>query len=115
MAYIQDMSRETYNEHPDDGYQYLSVGWLEDLLPWQGVTSPEIVEALIACKRKCQLPDHWRGLHTCQLCRNHHEKGEFFVVAGNQRYVLPNMVTHYIETHRYRLPVQVEDALGMDD
>ena len=40
-----------------------------------------------------------------------HDKGEFFVEDGATRYVLPNMVLHYISAHRYKLPAVVEAAL----
>jgi hypothetical protein len=51
------------------------------------------------------------GVHSCEICGDHHDKGEFFVGNGSTRYILLNMVDHYIQIHRYRLPEVVEAAL----
>ena len=56
-------------------------------------------------------PFGWMGVHSCEICGDHHDKREFFVGNGSTRYILPNMVDHYIQIHRYRLPEVVEAAL----
>ena len=48
------------------------------------------------------------GVHSCEICGDHHDKGVFFVGNGSTRYILPNMGDHYIQIHRYRLPKVVE-------
>lgn len=39
------------------------------------------------------------------------DKNQFFVEANRVRYVLPNMVTHYISAHRSKLPPEMEAAV----
>src|SRR6185503_17266231 len=53
----------------------------------------------------------WRGLHTCEICGGDDDKGEFFVEDHAVRYVLPNMILHYIIKHQYKLPDVVEAAV----
>jgi hypothetical protein len=124
--HIPDLSSKTYNVHPKDGFEYLSVGWLGDQVPHPADTNSVVLLALQHLSQKHQLPDSWRGLHTCGVCfqnappptldetgwgRCAKDKGEFFIEDGSIRYVLPNMVHHYITEHRYKLPAVVEDAL----
>src|SRR5437762_8999083 len=97
--HIPDLSPQTYCHHPEDGFRYLSVGWLGDRVETPGETPPEVVARLMRLKATNQLPDDFRGLHRCELClaegrgrglvrgRNL-DKGEFFVQHGATRYVL---------------------------
>jgi hypothetical protein len=39
------------------------------------------------------------------------ERGEFFIQYGSTRFVLPNLVLHYLARHRYKLPEVVEAAI----
>jgi hypothetical protein len=104
------MSRKTYNKH-DDEYQYISVGWLGTDVPREGETSRMVMHLLKECRKENRIPDQWLGLHTCEICRGHHEKGEFYIQSGMVRFVLPTMVPHYIEEHGYKLPDEVEFVL----
>jgi hypothetical protein len=122
--HIPDLSERTYNVHPADSFTYRSVGWLGAAVPRKGKTSLEIVAQLGRMQQKNQLPDQFRGLHTCELCLAEKsgsaiplergealDKGEFYVEDGATRYVLPNMVLHYITRHGYKLPDEVEEAV----
>ncbi|WP_437907972.1 hypothetical protein WME95_08800 [Sorangium sp. So ce327] len=109
--HIPDLSEWTYNTHGNDGYQYRSVGWLGGAVTHPGDTDPTIVATLRFLWNVNQLPDDYRGLHTCEICGENHDKGEFFVEDQAVRFVLPNMVLHYIEAHHYRLPDVVEAAV----
>jgi hypothetical protein len=111
MTYIPDLSIETYNEHKGLSGPCLSVGWLGAEVLRAGDTTPAILEALFSAKASNQLPDDWLGYHTCEICNNHEDRGEFFITDGSTRYILPNMVTHYIQEHGYKLPDVVEKAL----
>jgi hypothetical protein len=125
-VHIPDLSSKTYLGHPKDGFEYLSVGWLGDEVTHAGDTDPVVLLALQHLCKKNQLPDSCGGLHICGICfrnappplldemgwdRCARDKGEFFVEDGTTRYVLPNMVHHYITEHGYRLPAVVEAAL----
>jgi len=117
-VYIPDLAAETYNDHVVDGeLTYRSVGWLGNRVERQGETDPEIVTRLQQIQASNQLSDNWRGLHDCEICKAEKvvwpesDKGEFFVEQGSIRYILPNMVIHYITRHDYKLPESVEQAV----
>ena len=42
------------------------------------------------------------GFHTCEICEELDDRGEFLIQMDDDYYVLPNMVLHYIEKHDYR-------------
>jgi hypothetical protein len=122
--YIRDLSSRTYNNHVHGEFKYRSVGWLGSSVTRHGATNPEVVGRLRELKAANQLPDLWRGLHTCAICVREigrsavvakrgesSDKGEFYVELDNIRYVLPNMVLHYISQHGYQLPDVVEQAV----
>ena len=114
--YIPDLSKQQYTKHnplKSDGRIYLSVGWLGNTVEQSqmGKMPKSTMVALVEAKASNQLLDSWRGLHTCEICNNHHEKGEFAIFQENICYVLPNMVIHYIEEHSYKLPDEVIKAL----
>jgi hypothetical protein len=125
--HIPELSLQTYNDHNEercDGFEYRSVGWLGDRVERPGETEPEIVHRLHRLKANNQLSDCWMGFHTCEICLAEKgesqftpkrgetkDKGEFFVEHGTTRYVLPNLVIHYIAQHGYRLPEVVEQAI----
>lgn len=111
MAYIPDLSPETYNKYEDDAYTYLAVGWLGGEVRGKGDTAPEILYALLGAKKNNKLSDGWFGNHTCEICNTYDDHDEFFVPDGSTMYILPNMVSHYIQSHGYRLPEVVERAL----
>lgn len=129
---IPDLSPYTYNEQDDTEFMYLSVGWLGDHVEHSGKTAPELVDRLEQLREENQLPDFFRGVHTCEICEKSDPsndeigwkklweigavgKGEFFVQYGSTRYVLPNMIIHYITHHEYKLPKVVEDAIQKQD
>ena len=109
--HIPDLSEATYSRHDRDGHEYRSVGWLGGEVTRREHTAPAVVATLRFLRDINQLPDHWRGLHACEICNGEHDKGEFFVEDHSVRYVMPNMVLHYIEAHQYGLPDVVEVAV----
>jgi len=111
MTYIPDLSPETYNKYEDDAYTYLAVGWLGEEVRSKGDTAPVILDALLSAKKNNKISDDWFGYHTCEICNAYEDLDEFFVPDGTTKYVLPNMVIHYIQSHGYRLPEVVEMAL----
>jgi hypothetical protein len=108
---IPDLSSQTYLLHPADGSMYLSVGWLGTRVVNPSETAYDLLYLLREIESFNQLRDPCLGLHTCEICGLFAIKGEFFVQRDMTRYVLPNMVRHYITEHRYRLPAVVEEAI----
>ena len=118
-SYIPDFSKPVWNSYPDDGFEYLAVGWLGNFVPREGETAPEVLAALQRCKEQNKLPDAWLGWHDCEICQAEgrepeSDSSEFFVQHRQTRYVLPNMVMHYITSHHYCLPELVEKALAQN-
>jgi hypothetical protein len=109
-VHIPDLSAKTYSTHKD-GFEYLSVGWLGDQVTVTGRTEPTIVATLRFLRDINQLPSQWRGQHICAICWVDRAAGEFFVEGRTVRYVLPNMVIHYMTEHEYKLPDVVESAV----
>jgi hypothetical protein len=111
--------REAVTEFPDgtdrlyadpaDGHAYRSIGWLGRSVPSIGATDPRVLERLRILKITNSVDDHELGLHVCGLCGRYQDRGQFFVQGHGVRYLMPNMVDHYIVAHRYRLP---DDAVA---
>ncbi len=51
------------------------------------------------------------GVHGCELCNKFQAGGNFGVPAGELLYVAPEMITHYVEVHQYRPPVEFVTAV----
>ena len=102
--FIPDMSERTYAPEMHEGIEVRSVGWLGEDVPRKGVTPPRIIETLRCFRRINQHDDNDLGDHECEICGKESSHGEFWIEAGGVRYVLPVMVFHYIDAHRYVLP-----------
>jgi hypothetical protein len=109
MTYIADLTDMTLPI--GDGRQDLWVGWVGDTIEQTGSTSARILTALTSARNENQLWDGTLGSHTCEICRHATGHGHFFVLANFGRYILPNLVIHYITEHQYKLPGVVEEAL----
>jgi hypothetical protein len=129
---IPDLSTQTYRAHGNDGFEYRSAGWLGDQVTTPEETDPFVVAVLLHLWNVNQLPEDSREEHSCEVCaakrsptfeaemppgqssgveRFDRGRGEFFVEDGSTRFVLPNLVLHYIVRHHYKLPDVVEAAV----
>lgn len=54
----------------------------------------------------------YMGLHTCELCRNHHGSGELLVPSGDLVFIAPAMIEHYVEVHEYLPPPEFVAAVN---
>ena len=89
----------------------LWIGWLGSEVELPGATDPVTLDALLAAKTWTQIPDGEMGAHTCEICGRADGHGRFYVDDFNCRYILPNLVIHYMTEHAYKLPEEVEQAL----
>ena len=112
MTYIPDFTDMTLAG--GDSRAELHVGWVGDDVKAPGPTSVTVLEALLHAKAWNQLPDGCLDSHDCEICDGANGHGHFFIEDTNCRYVLPNLVIHYITEHSYKLPGQVEEALLSD-
>ena len=109
MSYIADLTDMTLPG--GDSRAELWVGWLGTEVERPGTTDITILGALRRARSQNQLPDDSLDSHTCEICGQAHGHGRFFIDDTNCRYVLPNLVIHYVTAHAYKLPTEVEHAL----
>jgi len=109
VTYIADLTDMTLPG--GDARVELWVGWLGAEVEEPGTTESMVLDALCRAKSQNQLPDHTLGSHDCEICGQASGHGQFFVDDKHCRYVLPNLVIHYVTAHAYKLPADVEHAL----
>jgi hypothetical protein len=87
-----------------------SIGWLEKGYYFQTGNTPwRFLRKLRWLSRDIKNP-MW-GFHKCEFCGWAKGNGEIHVVgADGITYVAPQLVVHYIATHKYRPPQQFIDA-----
>lgn len=109
MTHIPDLTDMTL---PDGTSRAeLWVGWLGAAVEAPGLTAGVTLDALCHARIQNQLPDHSMGAHDCEICGRASGRGQFFIDDTDCRYVLPNLVVHYVAAHSYKLPIEVERAL----
>jgi hypothetical protein len=117
---IPDMKPIRYDHCPELGFRAdlpspiagTAVGWLGSTVPETGPLPSGAIEALRAAKAVCPTDTGDMGYHTCGICGAFEDRGEFIVETEDRTYVLPAMVLHYVEAHRYRPPQRFLDDLG---
>jgi hypothetical protein len=115
MAYFMDMGTET---------QIISspfvraIGWLSASEPFAtGDTPLEFLTKLRSLAGQwgaSTVALRWpaaAGPHTCEMCGKVRAAGTFGVPGDDVLYVAPEMVAHYVETHRYAPPLIFVDAV----
>lgn len=112
--HIPELSPQAYEPSMHTGAEVRAVGWLGVDVPREGQIAPDLLAALRYYSKTCYHSDGYRGVHTCEVCKrgkraNSH--GEFWIECRGLRYVLPMMVFHYIEVHRYLPPDEFLAAL----
>jgi hypothetical protein len=127
MTYFADSSpyaylpRELTSDETDD--DAVNVGWLEATEPFTvGCVEPEFVDRLTELCREGV--NRTRGFHRCSLCLQRapsepaeptsvrSSAGDYLVGGAEIRvrgqdgalYAAPDMIVHYVTTHRYRPP-----------
>jgi len=88
------------------GYKLRSIGWLGCFLPFwkKGTVTPLVIEALEYFSKAHRRDDTLLGYHTCALCNRHRDRAEFYIDLDGIRYIMPQMIIHYIKEHNYRPP-----------
>jgi len=92
-----------------------NIGWLENGYSFEtGHTPWRFLWKLRLLARDVKNP-MW-GFHACEFCRWANGNGEIHVVGSDGvTYVAPQLIVHYIATHRYRPPQQFIDAVLCND
>ena len=111
---IKDLRRTEYFHNPElafandlpDTIGAVTIGWLGEEVPREGVIDPVLVAALEHARDHCYVDQGLMGVHTCEICDTFSDRGEILIAIGDKNYVLPRMVLHYIEAHRYLPPAE---------
>jgi len=83
-----------------------TVGWLGEIVPQEGEMPLEMVKALEYAVAHCYVDQGMPGAHTCEICGGHSDRGEALVAVNGNNYVMPRMILHYIQAHRYLPPAK---------
>ncbi len=117
MAFIEDLSRQTYCAWAHEGRLCFSVGWLSGSVPRIGAIPSRLLRLLRHYAAKHPFEDGLLGTHTCEICGQGAFHGEFWIeffddaIDHRVRFVLPLGVFHYIEVHGYCPPKCFLDAI----
>ncbi|MFZ2279546.1 MAG: hypothetical protein WAW39_17250 [Prosthecobacter sp.] len=117
MAYIEDLSTETYCGWMHKDMACLSVGWLGCTVPTPGALAPRYLAVLRHYAAHHAFMDGLMGNHACEICGKGKFHGEFWIelfvpqVDRRVRFVLPMGVFHYIEAHGYCPPPEFLKAI----
>ncbi|QQS41384.1 MAG: hypothetical protein IPM63_00060 [Acidobacteriota bacterium] len=115
MTYYRDKSKRCMTA---SGPHVRAIGWLDKKHRFRkGRTSLEFREKLRKFSESASSSTFslgWGvffGHHTCELCEKFSSGLNFGVPAGEILYVAPEMVSHYVENHRYRPPKEFVKAV----
>jgi hypothetical protein len=80
-------------------------------VPNRGTVGPAALAAIKYFRAAHARCDPFRGVHRCEICGQATSHGEFFIDLNGVRYILPNMVVHYVEAHGYAPPAEFLEQL----
>jgi hypothetical protein len=112
MTFIPDFSEQVFFPAKQDlGRGTRSIGWLGDHVPYQGTVGPAAMAAIRYFRTAHRRGDPFLGIHRCEICKQAIGRQEFFIDLDGVRYILPQMVVHYIEDHGYAPPNEFLEGL----
>lgn len=111
------------NDHPN----IFNIGWLENNDFNQGDLPDDILEKLISMMDKTHA-NQMRGTHICTFCGDNAVYGRYQIIGKElflgsaelwipnidfkKIHVVPDLILHYIESHRYLPPKEFLDAVN---
>ena len=127
MAHIPDLAICGYLP-ASDGLSFLAVGWLEPDQDFpRGIMAEDFFLRLCSLLRDpWQPPVACCGVHRCGLCRFSGGTGQssfkdfrfdgigrgfLFVPRGEQLFVSPSNIAHYVDAHAYCPPAEFREAV----
>ncbi len=113
MSWYEDLSPIDY--FGSEASTHLrAVGWLARDHPYPvGETDRETFERLRELLKDPWQPCIAAGGHECELCQFDGQMGSsnLFVPGNGVLYVAPELITHYINSHRYLPPAEFIEAI----
>lgn len=85
-------------------FSAVAVGWITNVVPQKGKLSVDVLEAVRHFHKYHWVDEGWMGYHTCEICKEYMDRGEFLIILEKTHYILPKMILHYIEAHEYVPP-----------
>jgi len=113
MTTIRDLS-PLYGAHENRAPNVFAVGWLGADVPYDcGTVSRAFYDHLKHLMVDPFQPYVSLGFHKCELCQFDGAMGSrnLFVPTGEFIFVCPELILHYVATHRYRPPKAFQDAV----
>lgn len=113
--YFEDLTPYCYGSVPTGLPQTWNVGWLGAEAPFaRGTIDGEAARRLARLARKPVRVT--RGRHACELCHRASGNGELWIRGAADRvYAAPSLISHYVNAHQYRPPIELLDALRESD
>lgn len=113
MVWYKDLSPIDYTSSEASTY-VRPVGWLAKDHPYPIGDSPkEAYERLCDLFKNPFELRHYLGWHSCDLCQFKGERGvhNLFVPGNGVLYYSPELITHYINAHKYLPPPEFIEAV----
>jgi hypothetical protein len=113
MSHFDDLAPCTYFDSLPTG-PLLAVGWLEPEESYsRGDPGEEFYKRLKELIDGAWQPSHFRGWHSCRLCRydGFHSYKNLFIPGSRVTYVAPEGIVHYVAAHDYCPPDEFREAV----
>lgn len=112
--HIPDLSRVEYHNQPQFAFDpslprelaAIAIGWLGNRVETTGRVPDETLAAIRWAQANRKVDEGWLGFHTCGICGDYFDRGEFLIQADGKNYLMPQMILHYIEAHAYCPPAE---------
>jgi hypothetical protein len=121
MPYIEDLQRFKFRHEVELAYSQdlpntinaIAVGWLSRTIPRSGAVNSHVIDAIKHFSEYHYVDEGPLGYQTCEVCNELNARGELLIPIGDKSYVLPQMVLHYMNVHKYRPPYEFIHDLGV--
>jgi hypothetical protein len=113
MAWYPDFTRyEAFG--PAAAASLFAVGWLKAGPPYDtGRVDTAVYSRLVELLKDPWQPAIGMGVHCCDLCLYDGPPGHrnLFIPAGDRAFICPELITHFMNAHGYRPPVEFRAAV----
>lgn len=112
--YVPDLARVEFRHQPQFAFdpslpsdlKAIAIGWLGDQVETTGHVAEETMAAIRWAYDNRSIDEGTLGFHTCGICGDYFDRGEFLIQVGEKNYLMPKMILHYIEAHAYCPPAE---------
>ncbi|GHC68244.1 hypothetical protein GCM10007100_40360 [Roseibacillus persicicus] len=101
----------SYDSELPEQFEAKAIGWLGKEVPLSGEIGADCIDAIRFLHSECRISSGQLGYHTCGICNRYQDRGEVHLKMEGQDYLLPRMILHYIDEHKYLPPIEFLDGL----